>query len=187
MQYIYKYQSPLGGVTMAADGLNLTGLWFDGQKYFARTLSEEFEEKPTPVFEETKRWLDLYFSGEIPDFQPPVSLNGTPFQLVVWEILRRIPYGKTTTYGVIAELAAAKLGRSSISARAIGGAVGRNPISIIIPCHRVVGADGSLTGYAGGIDKKIRLLEIEGVDIQKLSIPKRKRRCDDRSAGAAIG
>ena len=160
MEYIHHYHSPLGGITVASDGEVLTGLWFDGQKYFAVTLAKEHEEKMLPVFEETDRWLDIYFQGKEPDFLPPVSFaSGSEFRQEVWKILLSIPYGKTMTYGEIAACIAKQRGLTRMSAQAVGGAVGHNPISIIVPCHRVVGTDGSLTGYAGGIDKKIKLLE----------------------------
>lgn len=165
MQYTHKYSSPLGAITTASDGQKLTGLWFDGQKYFGRTLEKEHEEKFLSVFECTDAWLDMYFSGKKPDFTPPLSLSGSPFRQKVWEILLAIPYGKTTTYGAIAAQIAAETGLSHMSAQAVGGAVGHNPISVIVPCHRVLGSDGSLTGYAGGTDKKIRLLQLEGVRI----------------------
>lgn len=161
MQYISKYQSPLGDITMASNGEALIGLWIDGQKYFEDDLCKKTEEKELPVFEQTKRWLDCYFQGKEPDFTPPLLLNGTPFRLSVWEILLQIPYGQTITYGDIADLIADKTGMKKMSAQAVGGAVGHNPISIIVPCHRVIGKNGSLTGYAGGIDKKAKLLEIE--------------------------
>lgn len=161
MQYTNMYQSPIGRMTMASDGEKLSGLWFDGQKYFGSTLSEEWEEKNLPVFEQTKQWLDCYFGGGIPEFTPPLLLNATPFRIAVWEILREIPYGQVVTYGRIANIIAARMGRTSMSAQAVGGAVGHNPISIIIPCHRVVASSGSLTGYAGGIEKKNRLLSLE--------------------------
>lgn len=167
MIYLHKYISDLGGITMASNGEALTGLWFEGQKYFGNTLREQFEEKELPVFEETKRWLDIYFQGKAPDFTPPLLLEATPFRKAVWEILRSIPYGQTMTYGEIAERIAKKRGISKMSAQAVGGAVGHNPISIIVPCHRVVGANGSLTGYAGGIDKKVRLLMLENVDMSE--------------------
>ena len=161
MEYIYRYGSPLGKMMMASDGESLTGLWFDGQKYFARTLSGMHEERDLPVFKETCRWLDVYFGGAEPDFTPPLHPEGTSFQKTVWEFLLSIPYGTTTTYGEIArKMAAGSRGRA-VSARAVGGAVGRNPISLIIPCHRVLGSDGSLTGYAGGTDRKARLLALE--------------------------
>ena len=154
MQYISHYHSPLGDILLAADSAGLTGLWFEGQKYFALYLDKEHEEKELPVFEEAKRWLDIYFSGKNPDFQVPLHFTGTDFQNEVWEILYAIPYGQTTTYGEIAAQLAKKRGLPRMSAQAVGGAVGHNEISIIVPCHRVVGASGSLTGYAGGIEKK---------------------------------
>lgn len=162
MKYIMTYQSPLGEILLAADDNGLTGLWFSGAKYYGRGLGREHEGKNVPVFEEARRWLDIYFSGKEPDFMPPVHMTGTPFQIEVWEVLRRIPYGRTMTYGEIAKKLAGEGGLSEMSARAVGGAVGHNPVSVIVPCHRVVGADGSLTGYAGGIDRKIRLLMLEG-------------------------
>ena len=172
MQYIYKYISPLGGITAASNGTALTGLWFDGQKYFAGNLSAEHEERDLPVFQKTKLWLELYFSKKVPDFTPPLSTAASPFRLRVWESLRSIPYGQTSTYGDIARQLAEETGKR-VSAQAVGGAVGHNFISIIIPCHRVVGSGGSLTGYAGGLDKKIELLRLEGVNVSKLTIPKK--------------
>lgn len=161
MQFIHQYYSPLGNILLAADDIGLTGLWFDGQKYYANNLAEEHQEQNTLVLEQTKEWLDIYFTGREPQFMPPIHMTGTPFQLAVWEILRRIPYGKTTTYGEIAKEIARQRGLPHMSAQAVGGAVGHNAISIIIPCHRVVGTNGSLTGYAGGIDKKVKLLTLE--------------------------
>lgn len=173
MKYVNHYESPLGGILLAADEDGLTGLWFEGQKYYARTLSPEHEERDLPIFGETKKWLDIYFSGQEPDFMPSVHLTGTEFQVMVWEILRQIPYGEVITYGDIARRIAEQKGLEHMSAQAAGGAVGHNKISIIVPCHRVVGADGSLTGYAGGIDKKIKLLELEKADMDGLSVPKK--------------
>ena len=161
MDFIHHYRSPLGGIMIASDGNVLTGLWFDGQKYFGSTLSAEYEERPLPVFDQTDSWLDLYFSGRDPGFTPPLCLRGTPFRRAVWEILLTIPFGHTVTYGEIAARLADRMGLPQMSARAVGGAVGHNPVSLIIPCHRVIGSDGSLTGYAGGPEKKLRLLEIE--------------------------
>ena len=160
MDFTHRYESPLGAITMASDGESLTGLWFEGQEHFAETLDPENEERMLPVFAEANRWLSLYFNGEIPDFRPPLALKGTEFRRAVWEILLAIPYGATTTYGEIAERIARLNGKKS-SARAVGGAVARNPVSLIVPCHRVVGADGSMTGYAGGIERKVKLLELE--------------------------
>ena len=161
MQYISHYQSPVGGILLAADEAGLTGLWFEGAKYFADQLEPAHEEKATPALDAAKRWLALYFSGTEPDFLPPIHLKGSPFRLAVWEILQKIPYGKTLTYGEIAKEIARLKGLPRMSAQAVGGAVGHNPISIVIPCHRVVGTDGSLTGYAGGVDRKAKLLALE--------------------------
>ena len=163
MDYTYHYSSPLGGITLASDGTHLIGLWFDGQKYFADTLQNPGQEKSLPVFKDTCRWLDLYFSGKEPHFTPPITMRTTPFRKQVWEVMRQIPYGHTMTYGEIADKIAKEKGIKKMSAQAVGGAVGHNSISLIIPCHRVVGADGKLTGYAGGLDKKIYLLKLEGV------------------------
>ena len=171
MQYVTHYNSPIGAITIASNGTALTGLWFDGQKYFASTLGADYKEENLPVFAEAKRWLDMYFSGMEPDFTPLLCLNGSPFRMAVWQILQSIPYGQTITYGAIAQQLAAQNGQAKMSAQAVGGAVGHNPISIIVPCHRVVGTNGSLTGYAGGINKKIALLKLEGVDITKFTVP----------------
>ena len=162
MDLTAHYESPLGPITLASDGEALTGLWFDGQKYFAATLSREHEEKALPVFAQTVQWLDVYFSGKVPDFTPPLLMRTTAFRRSVWEIMLSIPYGHTMTYGEIAQQIAARKGLPGMSAQAVGGAVGHNAISLIIPCHRVVGANGNLTGYAGGIEKKARLLAMEG-------------------------
>ena len=161
MTYTYHYSSPLGGITLAGDSEALTGLWFDGQKHFPRKLISESTEAELPVFIRTVSWLDIYFGGRAPDFTPPISLNTTPFRKAVYDILLTIPYGQTMTYGEIANIIAEQKGAGRMSAQAVGGAVGHNPVSIIIPCHRVVGADGSLTGYAGGTGRKLSLLEIE--------------------------
>lgn len=161
--YMARYASPLGEMMMASDGVALTGLWFCGQKYFAATLPEErVEEVGLPIFVKVRRWLDIYFSGKEPDFTPPLAPDGTAFRQQVWRKLQEIPYGASTTYGALSCAVAEAMGKVSMSAQAVGGAVGHNPISIIIPCHRVMGADGSLTGYAGGIERKLALLKIEG-------------------------
>lgn len=173
MTFIQHYDSPLGGILLAADAVGLTGLWFDGQKYFARGLSSEQEERELPVLLEAKRWLDIYFTGKEADFLPPLHPVGSAFRRFVWEILLQIPYGRTTTYGEIARLLSEKRGLTRMSAQAVGGAVGHNEISIIIPCHRVVGTNGSLTGYAGGIDKKGKLLELEHTDRTGFFVPKK--------------
>lgn len=162
MLYTSHYASPLGGMTLVSDGTALVGLYFDGQKYFAEGLDAKRTQKNLPIFEEARRWLDVYFSGRKPDFMPVLAPHGTAFQQSVWEILRTIPYGQTVTYGAIARRIEQNTG-CRMSAQAVGGAVGRNPISILIPCHRVVGTNGSLTGYAGGIDKKAYLLRIEEI------------------------
>ncbi len=192
MDYRTHYASPLGWITLAADGEALVGLWFDGQRHFGAGLSAEAVERPLPVFDEAARWLDIYFTGRDPGFAPrcaprdtafdaasrwldiyftgrdpgflpKLAPRGTAFQRAVWAALLTIPYGRTATYGEIARAVAAA-GFPRASARAVGGAVGRNPISLIIPCHRVVAADGSLTGYAGGLDRKRALLELESAD-----------------------
>ena len=173
MIYTCTYKSPLGNMLLAADEIGLTGLWFEGQKYFANTLPKEQISKETPVLAEAKRWLDLYFSGEEPAFMPPLHPAGSDFRQAVWQILLQIPYGKTMTYGEIAREMAKVKNVSHMSAQAVGGAVGHNAISMIIPCHRVVGTNGSLTGYAGGIDKKIALLELEHVDMSQFFVPKK--------------
>ena len=173
MDYINHYCSPIGNILLAADDMGLTGLWFEGQKYFALNLDKVHEERELPVFEKAKQWLDVYFLGKEPDFTVPLHFTGTDFQNDVWKILCAIPYGQTMTYGEIAKKIAAKKGLPSMSAQAVGGAVGHNEISIIVPCHRVVGKNGSLTGYAGGIDKKIKLLQLEKVNIESFFTPKK--------------
>ena len=165
MEYIHHYDSQLGGITMASDGKALTGLWFDGQKYFGNGLDKDVRKDILPVFDQTVQWLNIYFSGKAPGFTPPLNMKTTPFRKEVWEILLTIPFGRTMTYGEIADKIARQNGLSRMSAQAVGQAVGHNAISLIIPCHRVVGANGSLTGYAGGIDKKAKLLALEQVDM----------------------
>ena len=166
-----RYASPLGTIFLAADNGALAGLWLEGQKYFAATLDAQHEETMLPIFEQTRRWLDNYFGGNDPGPTPPLHLQGSPFRLAVWEILRQIPFGKTITYGEIAREIARRQGSKTVPAQAVGGAVGHNPVSIIVPCHRVVGSNGSLTGYAGGIDKKVKLLELERTDMRGFFIP----------------
>lgn len=173
MQYTCHYASPVGDILLAGDEQGLTGLWIEGQKYYANYLDPEHEEGSCPAFEKAIEWLDIYFAGREPDFTPPIHMIGTEFQKTVWEILLNIPYGKTTTYGEIARQIAAQRGLAHMSSQAVGGAVGHNEISIIIPCHRVVGTNGSLTGYAGGIDKKLYLLTLEGADMSHFFIPKK--------------
>ncbi|MBU5435653.1 methylated-DNA--[protein]-cysteine S-methyltransferase [Pseudoflavonifractor sp. MSJ-37] len=173
MMYTTHYASPLGGILLSADDEGLTGLWFDGEKYFAHGLDPQHEERETPILAETKRWLEIYFSGREPDFLPPLHPIGSPFRQAVWKLLLEIPYGQVTSYGDLARAIAAQQGLAHMSAQAIGGAVGHNMISIVIPCHRVVGTSGSLTGYAGGIQKKLELLRLEGVDMSGLTVPVR--------------
>ena len=173
MLYTGYYQSPLGRLLLAADEIGLTGLWFERQRYFAQGLAPGHTDEETPILAQTRRWLDLYFSGSVPDFTPPLHPIGSDFRQEVWALLLQIPYGKTTTYGALANQLAEKHGQRRMSAQAVGGAVGHNAISIIIPCHRVVGTNGSLTGYAGGIDKKISLLKLEHTDMSCLFIPKK--------------
>lgn len=161
MDYTAHYDFSLGGITLGSDGKTLIGLWFDGQKYYADTLDKEHEECPDlPIFQETRRWLDEYFSGKVPQFTPRLELRGSDFRKRVWQKLLEIPYGQTLTYGQLAQRIGCK------SAQAVSAAIGHNPISLIVPCHRVVGADGSLTGYAGGIDMKTCLLQMEKAKVQ---------------------
>ena len=173
MVYTCRYRSPLGDILLAADEIGLTGLWFEGQKYFANTLPVEYTSQETEILTEAKKWLDMYFSGKEPNFTPALHPAGSTFRQAVWKILLQIPYGHTITYGEIARKMAKIKNTSHMSAQAVGGAVGHNEISIIIPCHRVVGTNGSLTGYAGGIDKKISLLELEHADMSHLFVPKK--------------
>ena len=161
MDYIRRYDSPLGGITLASDGTALTGLRFDGRRYSAPAPGRPYPEADLPVFDEARRWLDCYFSGKAPDFTPKLAPRGTAFRKAVWEILLTIPYGKTVTYGEIAGRIAETAHIPRMSAQAVGGAVGKNPIALIIPCHRVVGAGGRLAGYAGGTDRKANLLDLE--------------------------
>lgn len=162
MQYTSTYLSPFGTIVLASDADALTGLWFGRQKYFGLNLDEDHVEQETVPIVQAKTWLDQYFAGEVPSVSVPLRFEGTPFQKEVWEILRTVPYGETVTYGAIAQRLAKKRGIARMAAQAVGSAVGHNPISIIVPCHRVVGSNGNLTGYAGGIDKKIQLLTLEG-------------------------
>lgn len=175
MLYAAHYTSPLGPMLLAGDGESLTGLWIEGQKYYAATATGALVEKPElPVFAAVKEWLGAYFAGENPPVSGlPLAPAGSDFRRIVWNLLCEIPYGTCVTYGDIAANVAKRLNRKSMSGQAVGGAVGHNPISVIIPCHRVVGANGSLTGYAGGIDKKIRLLELEGIDMSRYFVPAR--------------
>lgn len=171
MDYVYHYQSPLGGITLTSDGAALVGLWFDKQRFFADSVVQDHEEKSLPVFEQANRWLDLYFSGRDPGFAPPVTLRTTEFRQAVCRIMLTIPYGRTMTYGRIAEIVARQRGVPRMSAQAVGGAVGHNPVSLIIPCHRVIGAGSALVGYGGGLDRKAALLELEHADLSGDFIP----------------
>ena len=173
MVYTCKYKSSIGDILLAADEIGLIGLWFEGQKYFANTLPDEHIPQETEILTETIKWLDMYFSGEEPNFTPPLHPSGSSFRQAVWQLLLQIPYGQTITYGEIARRMAEVKKVPRMSAQAVGGAVGHNEISIIIPCHRVVGTNGSLTGYGGGIDKKISLLNLEHADMSHLFIPKK--------------
>ncbi len=173
MVHTINYSSPLGEILLAADEIGLTGLWFHGQKYFAHSLTEESVEGAVPALVQAKEWLDIYFDGNEPNFTPPLHPIGSDFRREVWDILLKIPYGKTVTYGDIAQELAKKKGIAKMSAQAVGGAVGHNEILMIIPCHRVVGANGSLTGYAGGIDRKVSLLTLEKADMGGFFVPKK--------------
>lgn len=173
--YGTQYISPLGNIFLASDGKNLIGLWIEGQKYFVNNFEVEtmIIKDNLEIFIKTKKWLDRYFKLQKPNISElELAPIGSKFRTNVWKILCDIPYGETITYGEIAKMMAKKLNKNSMSAQAVGNAVGHNPISIIIPCHRVVGKDGNLTGYAGGIDRKIKLLKLEGVDLSKFYRPK---------------
>lgn len=171
MIYTNDYESPLGRILLAGDEQGLTGLWFQGSRYFGLGLKKEAHRRETDYFNQAKNWLDIYFSGRNPGFFPQMHLVGSDFRNRVGEIMLRIPYGQTVTYSWIADQLAKECGLERMSAQAVGGAVGHNPISIIVPCHRVVGASGSLTGYGGGILRKKALLELEGNDMRRFSMP----------------
>lgn len=170
MYYYYIYNFPIGKLTVASNEENIVGLWLDGQKYYMDILKgKEYQEKETETIKLAKKWLDKYFGKGKPEISElPIELIGSDFRKQIWKILSEIPYGKVITYRDIAKQIAEQKGIKTMSAQAVGGAVGHNPISVIIPCHRVVGTNGSLTGYAGGIKNKIKLLELEGVDILRL-------------------
>lgn len=160
MEYITEYSSPIGKMLLSGEEDSLTGLWLENQKYFSSTLSNEYEERMLPVFERAIEWIDCYFNGGRPNADFPLKPKGSEFRQAVWKKLMEIPYGETTTYGRISKELEAQTGKR-VSAQAVGGAIAHNPILIVVPCHRVIGSDGSLTGYAGGIDKKQYLLELE--------------------------
>lgn len=171
--YSASYDSPIGPLLLCTDGQHLCGLWMDGQKYHGASIPGTMEEKPDHLFfDQARAWLDAYFAGEKPAIQDlPLKAYGSEFRQVIWQLLCEIPYGETTTYGELGKKAAKIMGKEHMASLAVGGAVGHNPISVIVPCHRVVGADGSLTGYAGGLDKKIYLLEHEGLDMSTVYRP----------------
>ncbi len=161
MDYIQEYNSPLGSITIASNEASVTGIWFENSRFFGETLSEKYINQATAAAEQAVHWLDIYFNNKIPDFTPPLLLKGTDFRMTVWKMLLDIPYGETISYGDIAKAVAKRRGIEKMSAQAVGNAVGHNPISIIVPCHRVVGSKGSLTGYGGGIKRKKELLRLE--------------------------
>ena len=177
MYYSTTYQSPVRLITLACDGdgKHLVGLWTEGQKYHGDTIPEAMiANDDIPLLSTAKKWLDRYFAGAKPDIaELPLAPIGGAFRQSVWKILCEIPYGKVITYGDIAKKIAVKMGKKSMSSQAVGGAVGHNPISIIIPCHRVVGSNGSLTGFSGGIQMKLKLLALEGADVSRLYVPKK--------------
>jgi len=175
MVYQTQYESPIGSITLASDGENIIGLWLKGQKYYGDTVAEEMIEKDElAIFTKTKKWLDRYFAGGKPNISElSLAPRGGEFRTIIWDILCQIPYGEVTTYGEIGKKVAKIMNKKNMSGQAVGGAVGHNPISIIIPCHRVVSSNGSLTGFSGGLNKKVALLEHEGVDMSKLFRPKK--------------
>ena len=172
MVYTAPYSSPMGTITLACNEEAVIGLWFNGQRHFGSLLPADAHKRDHPLLEESAHWLDIYFSGQEPDFLPPLQYGSTAFRRLVCDIMLTIPYGKTMRYGEIAARAARELGVQKMSAQAVGGAVGHNPISLMIPCHRVVGTNGSLTGYGGGIARKVRLLKLERADMTGLFVPK---------------
>ncbi len=171
MQYKTMYTSPLGKIVLACDEQGLLGAWFENQKYFASRLNNDAAEQMTPVLQDACAWLEAYFEGKNPAMNVPLHFIGSPFQTAVWNELLTIPYGTVTTYKELGDRIAAKLGKQHMSPQAIGGAVGHNPLSLFVPCHRVVSANGSLTGYAGGIDRKAALLKLEHVPMDNLFLP----------------
>lgn len=176
MEYIYKYKSPIGEIVLLSDTKYLNGLWIKGQKNFDIAINNYEENENLEIFKQTAKWLDIFFEGKDPKKELPLKFKGTPFQEEVWKVLTKIPYGKYITYGDIARKIAKSRGLNKMSAQAVGGAVGSNPISIIIPCHRVIGKDGNLVGYAGGLDLKIKLLKIENINTNNFYILKDKKK-----------
>lgn len=171
MLYYKKVASPLGEITLRSDGEALTGLWFADDKHYGAKDIAGAALADLDVFMQAEAWLAEYFAGREPKVSVPLKLQGSEFQMQVWRLLQDIPYGRLVTYGDIAKKIAAQKGVARMSAQAVGGAVGHNPLCIIVPCHRVVGANGSLTGYGGGMWRKVRLLELEKVDMSKLTVP----------------
>ena len=161
MIFCCTISTPLGKIMTAAEDKKIIGLWFIGQKYYPSQTNTWTEKPDYPVFQKLRLWIKNYFAERNPEINFPLAPKGSVFQQSVWKILLKIPYGKTMSYGDVARKIAAKRGLSTMSAQAVGGAVGHNPVSLVIPCHRVVGTDGSLTGYAGGLDKKKYLLALE--------------------------
>lgn len=174
MKYISYYNSPLGKIMLTSDGEAVTGAWFEGEPEFEPDRNKNGTLKEISVFKEARIWLDMYFSGKDPGKIPLLRTEGTEFQERVWAVLLRIPYGKTMTYGAIANEIMKETGQKKMSAQAVGGAVGRNPVSLFCPCHRVIGAGGKLTGYAGGVDKKQALLALEKADMTGCFVPPKK-------------
>lgn len=171
MLYYKKTASPLGEITLRSDGEALTGLWFADDKHYGAKDITGAALADLDVLSQAEAWLAEYFAGREPKVSVPHKLQGSEFQMQVWRLLQDIPYGRLVTYGDIAKKIAAQKGVARMSAQAVGGAVGHNPLCIIVPCHRVVGANGSLTGYGGGMWRKVRLLELEKVDMSKLTVP----------------
>ena len=173
MNYYIEYQAPIGDLLIISDGENIIWLGVSGQKYAENVLQDSVLNSNLQIFADVRQWLDLYFSGVEPPFAIPLAPTGTLFRRAVWDILCEIPYGEVLTYGDIAKKIAKQQGKERMSAQAVGGAVGHNPISILIPCHRVVGAGGNLTGFASGMEKKIKLLGLEHIDMQHFYVPKK--------------
>ncbi|URZ07027.1 methylated-DNA--[protein]-cysteine S-methyltransferase [Clostridium felsineum] len=171
-EYVCNYNSKIGKLTLISDGENITGLFIKNIEYSKNSEIINMSLSSLEIFKKAKIWLDCYFSGQAPDFIPNIKLKGTEFRKLVWKIIGDIPYGEVITYGDIAKMVAKKMGKTKMSSQAVGGAVGSNPISIIVPCHRVVGAKGNLTGYGGGLDIKVKLLTLEGIGMDKFHMPK---------------